>query len=275
MFFPFVSGVTAQQAQEVPQPPPTGKILYVDISEPGKTYLASVKPDGTGKVRLTPPYSNIVFPKQCPKNKWLAFTNKLPNMISEVYVMDAKASKVKKLFSGASFECFSPNGKFLLYTTCDEKAELYSYGIQSKKSIQLSQDLKVSAADWSPDGEWIAVSALTEDGTMDIYMISTLAQGIERITKTPGVSESFPVFTHDGKQLAFISDRHGRSEIEFLDLEKKTIKRPIITGIYPTFSPDSSWIAFEIDNKIGISRSNGLDIAPLIDKGRTPVWVND
>lgn len=253
-------------------PPPDGKILYVDTSEAGKTYLAFIKPDGTGKERLTPAYSNIVFPKLCGTSGWIAFTNKLPDMRSEVYLLSRDAKKIKKILDGSAAEGFSPDGKFLMYTTCDKVAALYTYSIEQKTAVKISQDLRVTAADWSPNGDWIAVSVMADDGTNDLYMISTMAQGIIRLTETVGVNESFPCFTKDGKNLVFISDRYGSSELEYLDLTNKQLQRPIITGLYPTLSPSNLWLAFEKGEYVNICRANGLDLK-MLAQGRTPCWV--
>ncbi len=253
-------------------PAPEGKILYVDTSEAGKTYLAFINPDGTGKERITPAYSNIVFPKLCEVSDWIGFTNKLPDMRSEVYLLSRDGKKIKKLFEGSAFEGFSPDGKFIMYSTCDNVAALYTYSIEQKTAVKISQDLRVTAADWSPNGEWIAVSVLTDDGTNDLYMISTMAQGIIRLTDTKGVNESFPCFTKDGKNLVFISDRYGSSELESLDLTTKELHRPILSGLYPTVAPGDRWLAYEKGDHVHIARTNGLDIKVLA-QGRTPSWV--
>jgi len=254
--------------------PPEGKILFVDTSEPGKTYLATINPDGSNKTRLTPGYSNIVFPRMCAASGWIGFTNKLPDMSSEVYLLSADGKTIKKILTDAALEDFSPDGKSLLYTTCDMNASLYVYSIEEKLATKISDDLKVTAANWSPKDDWIAISALAADGTNDLYLISTRAQGIKRLTDTPGINESFPVFTKDGKYLAFISSRYGdTNEIEYLDLEKNTFQRPLIRGMYPTLSPTNKWVAFEIGPEVGISRSDGLNAKVLV-LGRTPFWIN-
>ena len=253
--------------------PTEGRILYVDTTEKGKTYLATINPDGTGKSRLTPSYSNIVFPRYCPKHKWIGFTNKLPDMSSEVFLLSGDNKKIKRIFGNANLEGFSPCGKYILYSTADRKAELYSYSLESKKATKLSENLRVTAADWSPKGNWIVVSAMSEDGSSDLWMISTMAQGFRRLTDTKGVSESFPVFTHDGKHVAFISNRHGSTyEIEYLDLAARKFQRPLLVGLYPSVSPDSKWVTYEMGNQVSIARSDGLHGKTVVE-GRTPCWI--
>ncbi|MBF0502228.1 MAG: PD40 domain-containing protein [Candidatus Riflebacteria bacterium] len=252
--------------------PLSGKILYVDTSERGKSYLATILPNGTGKNRLTPAYDNIVFPKYCEKSGWIGFTNQLPDMRSEVYLLNRDGSKVKKLLDGASLEAFSPDGKFILYTTCDKDAGLYAYSIASKNAVKFAVGHPVTAADWSPSGDWIVASALMEDGTNDLFLISTLAQGILRLTETPGVNESFPVFFRDGRTLAFITDRNGRSEIEYMNLDRKDSFRPLIVGLYPSISPDDGWVTYQIGEEIGVCAEVGLG-KKVITAGRTPSWI--
>ncbi|MBF0408406.1 MAG: PD40 domain-containing protein [Candidatus Riflebacteria bacterium] len=249
-----------------------GKILFVDTSDAGKTYLATMNPDGSGKIRLTPSFSNIVFPKWSEKSGWIGFTNKLPDMTSEVYLLNGKATKITKFRDGVSLEAFSPDGKFLLYSTCNQNPELFAYSIKTKVSTKISTDQKITAADWSPDGNWIVASALMDDGTNDLYLFSTLAQGIVRLTNTPGISESFPAFSSDGNHIAYICDRNGRSEIEFMNKETKEFKRPIIVGLYPSISPDDSKVTYEAGTDIAVSKTNGLE-QKAICKGRTPYWV--
>ncbi|HOY66725.1 MAG TPA: DUF5050 domain-containing protein [Candidatus Ozemobacteraceae bacterium] len=252
--------------------PLEGRILYVDTSETGKTYLAFINPDGTRKERITPAYSNIVFPKLSEAGDCIGFTNKLPDMSSEIYLLSRDGSKIRKILDGSALESFSPDGKYLLYSTCDQAAGLYSYDIEKKTSIKISQNLRVTAADWSPKGDWIAASVLTNDGTNDLYMISTLAQGIIRVTETKDVNESFPCFSKDAKQLVFISDRHGASELEYIDLNSRQLTRPIVTGLYPSLSPENTGLAYEHADHLHVCRSNGLDVK-ILAPGRTPCWV--
>jgi Tol biopolymer transport system component len=265
---PFLASLQAQ-----PEPSGGGKLLFVDTSEPGKTFLATVYPDGSNRQRLTPSYSNLVFPKYSEASGWIGFTNKTPDMKSEVYLLSRDGQKIKKIFQDANFEDFSPDGKSLLYTSCDKQASLYLYSLESKAVQKISDTLKITSASWAPTGNWIVVSAMTDDGTGDLYLISTRAQGFERLTQTPGVDESFPVFSKDGKFLVFISNRYGTPyEVEFLDLENRTFQRPLIQGLYPTLSPSDRWVAYESGPDIAVSQVNGLN-QKIATRGRTPTWI--
>ena len=69
----------------------------------------------------------------------------------------------------------------------------------------------MTSADWSPNKNWVVVSVLENDGATNIYLISTVALGIIKVTNTPKINESFPTFSADGK---FKSDYYkGRSKL--------------------------------------------------------------
>ncbi|KAF1082098.1 MAG: hypothetical protein GQF41_1738 [Candidatus Rifleibacterium amylolyticum] len=251
---------------------PVGKILYIDSAAADSHYLASINPDGSDKKRLTPAFNNMMFPRYNEASGWIGFTNKAPDMTSEIYLLNRTGDRIKKVLTGAAIEDFSPDGKFFLYTSCDGKAELFVYSLDRKRASKISQKLKVTAADWAPGGEWIAVSALAEDGTNDIYLISTLAQGIIRLTDTKKVNETFPVFTNDEKYLVYFTDRYGSNELEYMNIETRQLQRPNVGGLFPSLSPDNKHVAFQVGDSVAISRIDGLDINVLVP-GRTPIWI--
>lgn len=252
------------------QAPAKGKIYYVEAATQGVTFLASINPDGTGKTRLTPAFHNIMFPRYSPKRGWLGFTNQTAKMESEIYLMEGK--RAKRILTGATLEDFSPDGNSLLYITADYKAELYVYNIQRKRAVKISQDLKVEAARWSPNGEWIIASVMTDDGTTDIYLISTMAQGIIRLTATTGVNESFPYFCNDNITVLYMTNRYGDFEMEYMETKKPEIYRPAVLGMYPTMSPDNEWIVFESQNRIMTASKTGYD-PKFVVSGKTPIWL--
>jgi Tol biopolymer transport system component len=263
----FMLPLLATAQQKLP-----GKILFIDSPATEKNYLAEIAPDGTGKKRLTPAFNNIMFPRYNEKSGWIGFTNKTKNMKSEIYLLNKDRDKVRRVLTDAAFEDFSPDGKFFLYTTTNGKGELYVYSLERKRANKISQDLKVVSAGWSPDGEWIAVSVLEDDGSTDLYLISAFAQGIKRLTATKQINEAFPVFSADNKFLVYFTNRYGENELEYYDIKEKKLQRPLVTGIYPTLSPDNKWVAFQEGNTIGVSRIDGVNKNNIVN-GRTPFWV--
>ncbi|MBF0545739.1 MAG: PD40 domain-containing protein [Candidatus Riflebacteria bacterium] len=251
--------------------PPQGRILFIDTSKTAKTSLAVIKPDGSGKKNISPEFENIMFPQTVEKMGMIGVTNRRYNLRSEIFFVMPNQKKIRKVTNGAVFHDFSTNGNFVLFTPSDNKSPLMVYSFKKHAFIKLS-DRKITSARWSPKGDWIITSALLPDGSSDLFLISTKAQGVVRLTKTPGVNESFPVFANDGKHIAYITDKYGRSEIELMNIETHVSKRPLIVGAYPSFSPDNQWICFESGSEIMISRVNGLD-QKVLCHGRTPIWI--
>ncbi|MBR4328987.1 MAG: PD40 domain-containing protein, partial [Candidatus Riflebacteria bacterium] len=242
----------------------------------GSTYLSVMDPNGANKKRLTPSMFNIVFPKYNNKSGWVAFTNQTANMSSEIYILNKNGDQLKKILTNASFEDFSPDGKSFLYITTDQNASLYVFNIAKKEATKVSQTLKVTSANWSPDGEWIVASVLTDDGTLDLYLISCYAQGIIRATETPNVNEAFPMFSNDNLKVAFYTNRHGdKNEIEILGVGVKNnlaLTRPLLVGTHPSFSPDDKSIVYQDGEDIYVSDLNGHE-PTKIGTGRTPYWT--
>lgn len=254
----------------------SNKILFVEKEKTGTTFLSVMDSDGANKKRLTPSLFNIILPKYNPQKGWVAFTNQTENMVSEVYILNETGDKLQKILTKASFEDFSPDGKSFIYTTTDQNAALYVYNIEKKEATKISQNLKVVSANWSPDGEWIVASAMTEDGSLDLYLISCYAQGIIRATETPKVNEAFPMFSNDNLKVAFFTNRHGpKNEIEILGVGVKNnlaLSRPMLVGTHPSFSPDDKYIVYQDGDNIFVSDIKGLE-PKKIGTGRTPYWV--
>ncbi len=264
--------IAASLSAQGEKPSMIGKILYIDSAAPDSHFLTSINPDGTDKTRLTPAFNNMMFPRYNETSGWIGFTNKAPDMTSEIYLLNRTGDRIKKVLTGGAIEDFSPDGKFFIYTTCDGKAELFVYSLERKRANKISQKLKVTAANWAPSGEWIAASALAEDGTNDLYLISTLAQGIIRLTDTKKINETFPVFTKDEKYLAYFTDRYGSNELEYMNIENKQLQRPNVVGLFPSLSPDNKHVTYQVGESIAVSRIDGLDI-DVLTPGRTPVWI--
>ena len=111
--------------------------------------------------------------------------------------------------------------------------------------------LSVAAAQTSPS--WLRYSAISPDGKTiaftykgDIYRVP--AAGGTAIALTTHEAEDFmPVWSHDGKQIAFASDRFGNFDIFVMPAEGGEARRLTFHSAqeYPyTFSPDDRFVYF-------------------------------
>src|SRR5271154_4711642 len=110
---------------------------------------------------------------------------------------------------------------------------------------------RVSGAQISPDGKWIAYSVATPDleanhSVRDIWVVPAAGAGEAR-QLTRGGSDSRPRWSPDGKKLAFISGRAGTPQIYWIALEggEATRLTSISTGAdNELWSPDGKAMAF-------------------------------
>jgi dipeptidyl aminopeptidase/acylaminoacyl peptidase len=102
----------------------------------------------------------------------------------------------------------------------------------------------------SPDGQWIAYAVSTPDmdanrNAGNIWAVRT--SGGEAVQLTSGEHDSSPVWSPDGKTLAFISSRGGNSQVYLLPMEGGEAREftHLSTGAdIVKFSPDGKNIAF-------------------------------
>ena len=249
------------------------KILFVDKVN-GGTCLFVMDPDGSNKRPLTPAKFDIVLPKYNKKTGEVAFTNHTDQMVSEIYILDKNGKELTKVLTDGAFQDFSPDGKSFLYTTTGMQPSLFTYDMEKGQAIKISQSLKVCSANWSSDGRWIVVSAYTESGTLDMYMISCYGEGIHRTTVTPSVNEAFPMYSVDFN-LVYFTNRYGQNEIEIMGAgknDKMGLVRTGLKGTHPSFSPDGKFIVYQDGRNIIVSDLRGTN-PKIIGTGTTPYWT--
>ena len=102
----------------------------------------------------------------------------------------------------------------------------------------------------SPDGKWVAYTVATPDmdanrNATNIWMVSTSGGAPQQLTQSG--RDSSPVWSPDGKTLAFLSSRGGDSQVYLLPLEGGEAQRltKLSTGAdIVKWSPDRKTIAF-------------------------------
>src|SRR5580704_7517014 len=111
---------------------------------------------------------------------------------------------------------------------------------------------RMEDASLSPTGKRILTEARG-----DIFTIPVEDGDPRNLTQSPGVADRRPIWSPDGKQIAWFSDKGGEGYSLYLsDQEGKTEPRRISIGESklawePCWSPDGKYIAFD-DNKVRI-----------------------
>ncbi len=73
---------------------------------------------------------------------------------------------------------------------------------------------------WSPDGKKIVYFSMIEGvQKQDIYIMDADGSGVQQLTNNPNSVDEDPVWSPDGIQIAFQSDRDGNYEIYLMELD--------------------------------------------------------
>jgi tricorn protease len=100
----------------------------------------------------------------------------------------------------------SPDGKKMLYVR--GKGDLVVEDLEKPGARILVGGWNVKSFDWSPDGAWIAFSREDDDFNEDIFLVNAGGGDPVNITRHPAY-DTRPLFSPDGKYLAFLSNRSG------------------------------------------------------------------
>lgn len=132
-----------------------------------------------------------------------------------------------------------------------------------EKEVFFSELGEILNPTWSPDGRFIAFSAL-EGGLTDIFIYDLGNGTLKKMTEDP-YSDLYPAWSPDGRAIAFVTDRFstglsilsiGNYELALMDPESGEIEK--VSGfkgaknINPQWSPDAKSLYF-LSDQSGIS----------------------
>ena len=116
----------------------------------------------------------------------------------------------------------------------------------------------------SPDGQWLLYSG-EASGNRDIYLLSVGGQNAINLTQDSPEDDDQPVFSPDGEQIAFRSNREGGG-IFVMGRTGESVRRVTRSGYRPSWSPDGTALAFTTEN---------VDLNPQNSETRGELWVAD
>ncbi len=159
-----------------------------------------------------------------------------------VFVIDIKSGKKKRYLlrelDGAFTTSWSPDGDKIAFVGNEsDRSDIYVLNLKTEEITALTNDVFTDdQPSWSADSKTIAFvsdrkdfvddTQLPEDFRMsqfdyekrDIYLVDLDTKEIRRITDTPW-QEANPIFSPDGKKLAYVSDKNGISNLYIHELD--------------------------------------------------------
>jgi TolB protein len=147
---------------------------------------------------------------------------------SEIYVMNRDGSDIRRLTNNPAIDgspTWSPTGTQIAFTS--ERTgtpQVYVMNVDGSGVRRISSESYADRATWSPAPyNEIAFSARTGPG-FDIKILNIASGETRQITFGEGTNES-PVWAPNGRHLAFMSTRQGRSQIFTVDRDGRNLRQ--------------------------------------------------
>jgi len=134
---------------------------------------------------------------------------------SDIWVRDLRrgvSSRFTFDTNGAFCPLFSPDGRRMVYTVTNDLFEKAVEG-QGQETLLLKSDELKFASDWSRDGRTLAFCSQGKETSWDIWVLPTSGDRKPVPFLKTQFSELMPVFSPDGRFLAYQSNESGRMEV--------------------------------------------------------------
>jgi dipeptidyl aminopeptidase/acylaminoacyl peptidase len=155
-----------------------------------------------------------------------------PKSVTSVSSPDARPVPIEDLFYTRSVfdPTWSPDGKQVAFSTdMSGRFNLWKVNAGGGWPIQLTQsDDRQFAASWSPNGEWIAYQQDAGGNEMwDLYAVPSNGGEVVNLTNTADVREEGPLWSRDGKTIAFSQKPKDATiyNIALLDWQSRSVRK--------------------------------------------------
>ena len=248
-----------------------------------KALLTEETSDGT--LHLAPALS--------PDGSNVAYFSEADFYFVDLYLADGVTGKRKRRLFKSTFSSnyetfrfinsaasFSPDGRFIAVAgKRGRKDEILILDVQRNRQVgRIKPELDgITTPSWSPDGTKLVFTGYV-GGLSDLFIVDRDGGNLRRLTDDK-YAEFHPVWSPDGKSIAFSTDRGpgtsfetletGNWRIALYDLDMSTVREldrmDVSKNVSPQWSPDGASLAF-------ISDRNGVNNVFLYDLAQREVY---
>ena len=174
----------------------------------------------------------------------------------DIWVRDlARNVSSRFSFSDGDAVCpvFSPDGARIAYTVNLDMVEKAADGQGAEAPLGVkSPELKIPS-DWSRDGKYIGFAMQSKDTNWDVWILPTFGDKKPFPFVKTNFAELWPVFSPDGRYVAYQSNESGRQEVYVQSFPGRGGKWQVSAegGFEPHWSPDGKELYFRsADEKV-------------------------
>jgi dipeptidyl aminopeptidase/acylaminoacyl peptidase len=235
-----------------PQVSPEGKWVAYVLSTPDSAKDKSdsdiwmISWDGKETVKLTASKESESRPRWSPDGKYLTFmSSRYETKSSQIWRMDRRGGEAEKLTElkySISDYVWSPDAKKIVLVIQDQESSDEAEKKKSAKPIMIDRYHFKSDA-----------GGYLERKRSHLYVFDLETKKLDTLTKGD-YDEGNPVWSPDGKKLAFVSnrsadaDRNGNTDIWVMEATKNAAIKQLTTwqdsDTSPAWSPDGKYIAY-------------------------------
>lgn len=248
---------------------PDGKMLvYVSVSDQGRTDLFLTRVAGGGHVQLTTDDARESAPAFAPDGERIAFTRVVAGKDVEIATVSTLGGNLTTVITRATQPAWSQDGRRLAFMHRPAPDKPVSVSIAGVDGSQLKSILEADSAypfvrepAWAPDGQSLALVRGVGGATGEIWIAPIDGSAPRRVSHDPaGVFSNRPAFTKDGLGLVYSSNLGGATNLWYRSLAGGTPIR-LTNGSGP-----DEWASVANDGTIAFMNSkwrNALILADL------------
>ncbi len=196
------------------------------------------------------------------------------DLLGDIYELPINGGKANRITEGLAFDSqpkYSPDGNSILFLSDRSGGNnVWIIDRSEKDTVQLTKGntLKMQSADWSKDGNYIAVSKGTRNFKLHLYHKDG-GGGSQLIKEPERLKISEPTFSADGR-LIWFSQRMGAwqynarfPQYQLATYDREDGEKEVMTSRYgsaftPTLSPDGNWLVYgtRFNDQTGLIKRN-------------------
>lgn len=159
--------------------------------------------------------------------------------------------------AGHSDTRWSPDASWVAFTRHDgPDSRVLIASVTGEDVLEVVPATSTNSLSWSPDSAQVVYAGREPDGSYDLYLldVACLDGGCppRRLTEH-SATDHVPVWSPDGSQVTFISDREGYPSVYIIDAICEQSQCPVrrVTDLQVNsqplvWSPDGRWLAFNV-----------------------------